>query len=384
MDEIHGLEALAAEEGDDLWVLHAGTKLQSGKVVTVAVASSPSPRSAPAPAGAGARVRCRGPHLVSPECRAAPTSPQRRCNWRGAGKDPEGNSTACCSASSRACSSRRWEAFVLVYLTIDFADRAHTYTGRAWGRAAAELYANKAAVVAYQLAPVALIIAAALLMTLLSRRGELTALFRSRSAAAAPGGPDRGVRCGPRRRAGLVGRAGGRPADAGRREIQVTRFNRWGDWATYHAGSSWVRGKFGRIYHLGPQRDGGWEPATVLEIAQPFRLSRPHRRAPDRVRGTGGGGGCTTRSRPATSLYGGPGGTIFERRLEVLIELFPETPTDLLLRSGPPPPASLAAAPGAGALAREGRPAHPRIRGRSRRAVATRSTWSRPPWPQSG
>jgi len=34
MDEIHGLEALAAEEGDDLWVLHAGTKLAEGKVVT--------------------------------------------------------------------------------------------------------------------------------------------------------------------------------------------------------------------------------------------------------------------------------------------------------------------------------------------------------------
>src|SRR5438105_4141852 len=66
---------------------------------------------------------------------------------------------------------------VIVYLVIDFADRAHTYTGRAWGLAAAELYANKAAVVAYQLAPVALIISASLLVTLLSRRGELTALF---------------------------------------------------------------------------------------------------------------------------------------------------------------------------------------------------------------
>ena len=31
---------------------------------------------------------------------------------------------------------------VLIYLVIDFADRAHTYTGRAWGWAAAELYAR--------------------------------------------------------------------------------------------------------------------------------------------------------------------------------------------------------------------------------------------------
>jgi phosphoribosylamine--glycine ligase len=34
MDEIGGLEALAAEEGDDLWVLHAGTRQQGDKVVT--------------------------------------------------------------------------------------------------------------------------------------------------------------------------------------------------------------------------------------------------------------------------------------------------------------------------------------------------------------
>ena len=34
MDEIHGLRALAAEEGDDLWILHAGTRLSADQVVT--------------------------------------------------------------------------------------------------------------------------------------------------------------------------------------------------------------------------------------------------------------------------------------------------------------------------------------------------------------
>jgi phosphoribosylamine--glycine ligase len=34
MDEIHGLRALAAEEGDDLWILHAGTRLSADKLVT--------------------------------------------------------------------------------------------------------------------------------------------------------------------------------------------------------------------------------------------------------------------------------------------------------------------------------------------------------------
>src|SRR3954468_6578056 len=163
---------------------------------------------------------------------------------------------------------------VVIYLVIDFADRAHTYTGRAWGGAAAELYANKAAVISYQLAPVAMIIAAALLVTLLSRRGELTALFalgvRPLRIAAPIAGFASVLGCA----LFWLGEKVVIHADARAEEIQVKRFNRWGDWATYHAGSSWLRGKEGRIYHLGPERDGGWEPATVLEIAAPFRLAR--------------------------------------------------------------------------------------------------------------
>jgi lipopolysaccharide export system permease protein len=224
---------------------------------------------------------------------------------------------------------------VVIYLVIDFADRAHTYTGRAWGRAAAELYANKAAVVAYQLAPVALIIAAALLVTILSRRGELTALFAlgvRPMRIAAPVAAFAAV-------LGLsliwLGEGVVVGADARAEEIQVKRFNRWGDWATYHAGSSWLRGKDGRIYHLGPERDGGWEPATVLEIAAPFRLSR--RIDARRIEPAGPGrwrllDAVETRYE----LYGGPGGTIAERRVDVLTERFPESPADLELRNGRP------------------------------------------------
>jgi lipopolysaccharide export system permease protein len=235
---------------------------------------------------------------------------------------------------------------VLIYLVIDFADRAHTYSGRAWGLAAAELYANKAAVVAYQLAPAALIIAAALVVTLLSRRGELTALLAL------------GVR--PLRLAipiaafaavlgvGLfwLGELVVVGADARAEEIQVKRFNRWGDWATYHAGSSWLRGKHGRIYHLGPEHNGGWEPATVLEIAPPFRLSR--RIDARRIEPVGGGAGCDPGApngcrwrlldavETRYELYGGPGGTIVERRLDVLEQRFPESSAELELRSGRP------------------------------------------------
>src|SRR5947199_5277943 len=230
---------------------------------------------------------------------------------------------------------------VLVYLVIDFADRAHTYTGRAWGWAAAELYANKAAVVSYQLAPVALIIATSLLVTLLSRRGELTALFAlgvrplRLLAPIAAFAAVLGVALFWLGELVVVG------ADARAEEIQVKRFNRWGDWATYHTGSSWLRGREGRIYHLGPERDGGWEPATVLEIAPPFRLAR--RIDARRIEPAGGPalpGGARWRLfdviETTYGLQGGPGGTIAERRAEVIEEVFPETAADLELRSGRP------------------------------------------------
>ncbi|HWE22942.1 MAG TPA: LptF/LptG family permease [Myxococcales bacterium] len=224
---------------------------------------------------------------------------------------------------------------VLLYLTVDFADRAGSFWGRAWGKAVLELYWNKAAVVAHQLAPAALIIAAALLATLLARRGELTALFAL------------GVR--PWRLAApiavlasfigiflfFLGERVVVRADARAEEIQVKRFNRWGDWATYHAGSSWLRGENGRIFHLGPQRNGGWEPATVLEIVPPFRLAR--RIDARRLEPAG-----TSRWRfidaveTRYALSRQPGGIIAEIRADVLEEHFPETAEDLELRGGRP------------------------------------------------
>jgi lipopolysaccharide export system permease protein len=190
-------------------------------------------------------------------------------------------------------------------------------------------------VVAYQLAPVALIIAVALLVTLLSRNGELTALFAlgvrplRLVAPIAAFAAVLGIGLFWLGELVVVG------ADARAEEIQVKRFNRWGDWATYHSGSSWLRGKFGRVYHLGPARNGGWEPATVLEIAPPFRLSR--RIDARRIEPAGPGRWRFLEAvETRYDLHGPPGGTISERRVDVLTELFPETPADLELRSGRP------------------------------------------------
>ena len=224
---------------------------------------------------------------------------------------------------------------VLLYLTVDFADRAHGFWGRAWGKAALELYWNKAAVVAYQLAPAGLIIAAALLATLLSRRGELTALF---ALGVRPWRLAAPVAAVATIIGGLLFLLGERVvvrADARAEEIQVKRFNRWGDWATYHSGTSWLRGEQNRIYHLGAAHAGGWEPATVLEIAPPFRLAR---RIDARRLEPAGPGRWRLLDAVETryTLGGGPGGGVSERRLEVLEEHFPETAADLELRGGRP------------------------------------------------
>ncbi len=230
---------------------------------------------------------------------------------------------------------------VLIYLVIDFADRAHGYRGRAWGKAVLELYANKAAVVGYQLAPAALIIAAALLVTLLARRGELTALFAlgvRPSRIAAPVALFAAV-------LGIamfwLGEAVVVHADARVEEITVKRFNRWGDWATYHVGSFWVRGHNGRIFHIGGQSADGFDLVTVLEIGEArttpraFRLSR--RILAARMEPLPGGRWkMIDATETRYSLTDEPGGDIAERRAEVMIEDFPETPADFELRSGRP------------------------------------------------
>ena len=224
---------------------------------------------------------------------------------------------------------------VLIYLVIDFADRAHGFSGRAWGKAAAELYLNKAAVVSYQLAPAALIIAVALLVTQLARRGELLALFSlgvRPLRLALPVAVFSAVLGGALLWLGekVVVRA-----DARAEEIQVKRFNRWGDWATYHTGASWIRGQGDRIFHLGRETDDGFEPVTVLEIDPPFRLARRI----DARRIEPGPNGRWRLLDAVETRYGlnaEPGGSIVERHEDVLEEAFPETPRDFELASGRP------------------------------------------------
>ncbi len=241
---------------------------------------------------------------------------------------------------------------VLLYLVIDFADRAHSFTGRAWGKAAAELYLYKGAVVAYELAPAALIIASALLVTQLSRRGELTGLFALGVPPLRLAVPVAAFSAALGFGLFWLGEKVVVRADARAEEIQVKRFNRWGDWSSYHSVSSWLRGRHNRIYHLGTPHDGGWEPATVLEIAPPFRLAR--RIEARRLEPVAGAAGPAVDGQPPQAgrsdnrwrLYDAvetkyalstePGGAIEERRADLMEESFPESAADLELSSGRP------------------------------------------------
>ena len=66
---------------------------------------------------------------------------------------------------------------LVVFLVADFVDRARAYTGPNWVRDVVELYGWKALVATHQLAPAALLLASATLVSLLRRRGELTAIL---------------------------------------------------------------------------------------------------------------------------------------------------------------------------------------------------------------
>ncbi len=67
-------------------------------------------------------------------------------------------------------------AVVALFLVVDFAENASAFHGPNWGRWALELYANKAAVVAWQTGPAALLLAAAVTASGLRRTREYTAM----------------------------------------------------------------------------------------------------------------------------------------------------------------------------------------------------------------
>jgi lipopolysaccharide export system permease protein len=163
-------------------------------------------------------------------------------------------------------------AALVVVLGIDFADRAHIYVGEGWASAVGSLYACRAAVMGYQLAPAVLLVAVELAVASLKRRGEVTAM--------------RALGISPARvilpclavgfclavslfaaNESIVGRAA-RRVD----EIMAERFFIHGDWETWYGQRRWFRS--GRtVYFLrDADVDGSYRDASIFELTPDFRL----------------------------------------------------------------------------------------------------------------
>ena len=167
-------------------------------------------------------------------------------------------------------------AVVILFLVVDFAENARIFNGAGWVRAVLELYSHKSAVVAYQTAPAAMLLAAAVTASALRRTREYTAM--------------RALGLGPWRVAVPVlavaalvasalvwmGDAVVVNATARADEIMATRFHRAGTFARSRAPKRWFRGRDGhRIYHLrGAGEGSSFERVTVLEVTPQFRLRR--------------------------------------------------------------------------------------------------------------
>jgi lipopolysaccharide export system permease protein len=166
-------------------------------------------------------------------------------------------------------------AVVGLFLVVDFAENASVFHGEGWVVAVLALYANRGAQVAYETAPAAMLLAAAVTASDLRRTREYTA-FRALGL-----GPWRvalpvlGVAA--LAGAALVALGDAVVVDAGARAdaIMAARFHRTGGLARPLERRRWFRGRGGRIYHLRGGGEGSeFENVTVLEVTDGFRLAR--------------------------------------------------------------------------------------------------------------
>ncbi|HQR29533.1 MAG TPA: LptF/LptG family permease [Anaeromyxobacteraceae bacterium] len=165
---------------------------------------------------------------------------------------------------------------VVLFVAVEFAEGASAFQGEGALGAAARVYGYRAAALAWQVAPVAMLLAASLVASGLRRTREYDAL--------------RALGLGPWRVvlpvlavAGLVAVAmvaldDGFSAEAAARAdaIKASRGAHVGAWARWQDRKTWFRGKGGRrIYELrGAGPEGSFERVTILDMGQDFRLER--------------------------------------------------------------------------------------------------------------
>ncbi len=225
----------------------------------------------------------------------------------------------------------------VLYLVLDYADRAPMIGQHLYTLAGLQFYANKAAVIVYQLAPAALILAGAMFVARMTRAGELSALLALGTRPLRIAAPIAAFALAMAAAVFLLGEGVVVGADERMDEINLKGFGNWGDWLKYHPESTWLRGRGGsRFFKLGPARAGGFEPVIVLEVVKPFRLARRI----DATRLEPAPGGKWRLVSAVETRYGADGsqngGQIERRAVPELIESFPETPSELVFRTGRP------------------------------------------------
>jgi lipopolysaccharide export system permease protein len=160
-----------------------------------------------------------------------------------------------------------------IFLVADFVDRAKAYSGPNWIFDVTVLYGNKALVAAQQLGPAIVMLAAGATVSVLRKRGELTA-FKALSMGPASLYLPIGV-CALCVAILLAVFDETVVVNAGRRvdEITTLRFNRWGDWRFYYTPKQWFRIGDRVFYLRAADADEGYVDATVLLLTRDFELA---------------------------------------------------------------------------------------------------------------
>jgi lipopolysaccharide export system permease protein len=167
-------------------------------------------------------------------------------------------------------------AVVLLFLTVDFAENASVFRGPGWIGAAAVIYLNRAAFVAWQTAPAAMLLAAALTASGLRRTREYTALRALGLGPWRVAAPALAVALLAAAAMAWLGDAVAAEAGARADAIMARRFGGGGPPPRWQERASWFRGRGGRrVYHLRSAADDGtFERVTVLDLGSNFRLER--------------------------------------------------------------------------------------------------------------
>ncbi len=162
---------------------------------------------------------------------------------------------------------------VAIFLVADFVDRAKAYSGPNWMADVAVLYGYKAFTAIHQLGPAALLLGAGTAVSLVRKRGELTALSSLSFGPVCFYAPI-GI-CALAASIALIAFDEAVVVRASQRidQISTLRFNRWGDWSLYFVPQKWFR-RDDRIFYLrAGDADHRFQAVTILKLTPDFRLA---------------------------------------------------------------------------------------------------------------